>query len=59
MLARLEELGHDDTAVTEYGIDYATKQCEHLLREGVPGIHFYTLNKAYSTTRILKNLGLA
>jgi len=25
----------------------------------VPGIHFYTLNKARSTTEVLKNLGLA
>jgi methylenetetrahydrofolate reductase (NADPH) len=59
MLARLEELGDDDAAVTEYGIEYATRQCEELLKEGVTGIHFYTLNKVNSTTRILKNLGLA
>ena len=58
MLARLEELAADDKAVTEYGIDHASKQCEALLREGVPGIHFYTLNKPYSTTRIVRNLGL-
>jgi hypothetical protein len=25
----------------------------------VPGLHFYTLNKAHSTVRVLKNLGLA
>jgi methylenetetrahydrofolate reductase (NADPH) len=59
MMARLEELGENDEAVTEFGIEHATRQCEQLLREGVPGIHFYTLNKARSTTRILKNLGLA
>src|SRR3954468_22656093 len=59
MMARLEELGENDQAVTEFGIEHATRQCEQLLREGVPGIHFYTLNKAHSTTRILKNLGLA
>ena len=59
MMARLEELGENDEAVTEFGIEHATKQCEQLLREGAPGIHFYTLNKAHSTTRILKNLGLA
>jgi methylenetetrahydrofolate reductase (NADPH) len=59
MMSRLEELGENDEAVTEFGIEHATKQCEQLLREGAPGIHFYTLNKAHSTTRILKNLGLA
>lgn len=59
MMKRLEELGDDDRAVTEYGIEYATRQCEELLREGVTGIHFYTLNKAHSTTLIVKNLGLA
>ena len=57
--ARLDELGHDDAAVAEFGIEYATRQCEDLLRAGVPGIHFYTLNKANATVRILKNLGLA
>ena len=59
LLARLEALGDDDGAVTEFGIDYATQQCEELLRGGAPGIHFYTLNKAHSTVRIVKNLSLA
>jgi methylenetetrahydrofolate reductase (NADPH) len=57
--ARLDALGDDDAAVTEFGIEYATRQCEALLRAGAPGIHFYTLNKAHSTVRVLKNLGLA
>lgn len=56
---RLEELADDDEAVAAFGIEYATKQCEELLQAGVPGFHFYTLNKARSTTQILKNLGLA
>jgi methylenetetrahydrofolate reductase (NADPH) len=56
--AKLEELGDDDAAATEFGIDYATRQCEELLRSGVPGLHFYTLNKSYSTVRVLNNLGL-
>ena len=59
LAARLEELGEDDDAVAEFGIEYATRQCEDLLRAGVPGIHFYTLNKSQATVRILKNLGLA
>ena len=59
LLAQLEPLANDDAAATEFGIAYATKQCAELLKAGVPGIHFYTLNKAHSTTRILQNLGLA
>jgi methylenetetrahydrofolate reductase (NADPH) len=55
----LEKVEADDVAATEYGIEFASRQCEELLRGGVPGIHFYTLNKANSTTRVLKNLGLA
>ena len=58
-LRRIEELGDDDAAVTEFGIEYATKQCEALLRFGALGLHFYTLNKARSTTEIVSNLGLA
>ncbi len=56
LLNELEKRGDDDEAVIEYGIEYATNQCRELLREGAPGIHFYTLNKARSTTAILKNL---
>ena len=58
LAAKLDALGSDDPAVSEFGIEYATRQCEELLQAGVPGIHFYTLNKARATVRILKNLGL-
>jgi len=57
--ARLDELGDDDVAVAEYGIEYASQQSADLLRNGAPGLHFYTLNKSNSTVRVLKNLGLA
>jgi methylenetetrahydrofolate reductase (NADPH) len=58
LATKLDELGEDDAAVSAFGIEYATRQCEELLRSGVPGIHFYTLNKAQATVQILKNLGL-
>jgi len=59
LAARLDQLGDNDAAVAEFGIEFATRQCEELLRAGAPGIHFYTLNKANSTVRILQNLRLA
>jgi methylenetetrahydrofolate reductase (NADPH) len=58
LLSELEKRGDDDEAVSQFGIDYATRQCEELLREGAPGLHFYTLNKARSTTEVVKNLAL-
>jgi len=57
--AELEKYAADDAAAAEFGVEYCTKQCEELLRAGVPGLHFYTLNKAPSTVRVIKNLGLA
>jgi methylenetetrahydrofolate reductase (NADPH) len=57
--AKLDELGGNDEAAVEFGIEYATAQCRELLRAGVPGLHFYTLNKSHSTAEVLKSLGLA
>ncbi|HVU07487.1 MAG TPA: methylenetetrahydrofolate reductase [NAD(P)H] [Verrucomicrobiae bacterium] len=56
---KLNEIGNDDETAVKFGIDYASRQCEELLRAGVPGLHFYTLNKSHSTVQVLKNLGLA
>ncbi len=47
----------DDVAQVEaYGIEYATQQCRELLDAGVPGLHFYTLNKAPTTMQIVGKL---
>ncbi|MBI4487993.1 MAG: methylenetetrahydrofolate reductase [NAD(P)H] [Deltaproteobacteria bacterium] len=60
--ARLEQLlakvENDDEGAVRLGIDYATEQCEGLLTFGVPGIHFYSLNKSRSVKAIFENLGL-
>jgi len=54
----LVKVENDDQAAIEMGIEYATRQCEALIKFGVPGIHLYSLNKSYSVAAIHKNLGL-
>ncbi|MGE5817367.1 MAG: methylenetetrahydrofolate reductase [NAD(P)H] [Deltaproteobacteria bacterium] len=56
LLAELETVDGNKEGVVEIGIRYSTAQCESLLKNGAPGIHFYTLNKSTSTRTILSNL---
>jgi len=44
--------------VRKMGIDFATRQCEDLLANGVRYLHFYTLNRAETVQEILHNLAL-
>ncbi|CAB4847383.1 unannotated protein [freshwater metagenome] len=48
----------DLEATKEIGIEIATNLGAQLLKRGVPGLHFYTMNSAQSTVAIAKNLGL-
>ena len=54
----LVKVENDDQAAVQLGIDYATRQCEGLIKFGVPGLHFYSLNKSYSVGAVCKNLDL-
>ncbi len=36
------------------GVDHATRQVQELVDAGVPGIHFYVLNKSTATCRVLQ-----
>lgn len=56
MMQKLNTFEDDDEAATEFGIEYAIQQCKELLDEGVPGLHFYCLNKSYSTVNVVKAL---
>ncbi|MBM3222524.1 MAG: methylenetetrahydrofolate reductase [NAD(P)H] [Candidatus Tectomicrobia bacterium] len=53
---RLEPVADDPHAVLEIGVDWAWRQCEELLAQGAPGIHFYTLNRSLATQRIFAQL---
>ena len=54
---KLDRLADDKDAVRELGIEIATEQVRELLSWGVDGVHFYALNRSYSISRILTNLG--
>ena len=53
---QLEKLKDHPEAVAQLGVAHATVQCIELLHRGVPGIHFYTLNRSTATRMIVSAL---
>jgi len=58
ILKRLQEFGDDRLSIRKFGIDVTTELCEQLLTNGVPGMHFYTMNQSAASVEIWKNLGI-
>jgi methylenetetrahydrofolate reductase (NADPH) len=56
LLAELEQSENDPQKVREIGVRSAVELCTKLLQGGVPGIHFYTLNRSLATREILDAL---
>ena len=56
LAARLEALRDDAAGSLALAVEWTTAQCLELLRNGVPGIHFYTLNQSPATRAIFENL---
>jgi methylenetetrahydrofolate reductase (NADPH) len=54
---RLESFGDDREAIRAFGLEVVTRLCERLVKEGVPGLHFYTLNAATASKAICEQLG--
>ena len=55
---RLEELEDDKPALLDFGLTVVTRLCETLLKNGAPGLHFYTINQSSPSLRLWKSLGL-
>ena len=55
---KLERFADDNRAVREIGVEHATRQVQDLWANGVPGVHFYVLNRSHSISRILQELRL-
>ena len=56
LATRLEAVQTDESAQFEIGVDWAIRQCRELTTRGVPGLHFYALNKSPACELILKEI---
>jgi methylenetetrahydrofolate reductase (NADPH) len=50
----LARAGDDEQAQFAIGVEHATRQVRGLMEGGVPGLHFYVLNKSPATVRVLE-----
>ncbi len=52
----LERFADDPQGQMQVGIEFATRQVQELIDAGVPGIHFYVLNKSTATAQVLRHV---
>jgi len=55
---QLADFGDDSKAIREFGFEVVFRLCERLINEGVPAMHFYSMNKVEPNKRLVEALGL-
>jgi len=55
---KLESYGDDQKSIQEFGLEVVYHLCRKLLAEGSPGLHFYTLNHAEASVKLVEMLRL-
>lgn len=58
LVAGLRDAGEDAEAQFAVGVQHATRQTRELIAAGVPGIHFYVLNRSEAAARVLGEVRL-
>ena len=56
---QLADFGDDSKSIREFGFEVVYRLCERLISEGVPAMHFYSMNKVEPNKRLVEALGLA
>jgi len=55
---RLQSFGDDTASIKAFGLDVVTALCERLRSQGVPALHFYTMNTSATVLELCRRLGL-
>lgn len=56
---QLADFGDDRRSIRAFGFEVVHKLCQRLLDEGVPALHFYSMNKTEPNKQLVESLGLA
>jgi methylenetetrahydrofolate reductase (NADPH) len=58
LVRRLDAYGEDLDGQFAVGVYHAARQVDALIQEGIPGVHFYVLNKSHAAAHICRALAI-